>query len=257
MNIIVNSLTHRYQANNEDKQLLALQDVHFSVESGEFVALIGPSGCGKSTLLRILANLIQPSSGQVSIGNNSPQEVKAAKNIGWLAQNPALLPWRTVFDNIALAQQINPQNSRTLPTPKELIELVNLEDFAEAYPFTLSGGMGQRAALARTLATGAEIWLMDEPFAALDELSRELLSFEVIKLWEKFRPTVIWITHSIYEAARIADRVLVMSPRPGSIIYEIYVDLIRPRRDSDLEFQRIIRNLRSALIQDEKQNNPI
>lgn len=257
MNIIVNSLTHRFQESNGDKELLALQDVNFFVESGEFVALIGPSGCGKSTLLRILANLILPTSGQVRIENKTPREVKAAKNIGWLAQNPALLPWRTVIDNIAVAQQINPQNSRTLPTPKELLELVNLEDFAESYPFTLSGGMGQRAALARTLAIGAKIWLMDEPFAALDELTRELLSFEVVNLWEKFKPTVIWITHSIYEAARMADRVLVMSPRPGSIKSEIHIDLPRPRSDVDTNFLSSIKNLRSALNRDAKQVKPI
>jgi NitT/TauT family transport system ATP-binding protein len=251
MRILVKSLAHTYSSNN--KELAALRDINLSVESGEFVALIGPSGCGKSTLLRILSNLILPTTGEVLIGSISPGEAQAEKQIGWLAQNPALLPWRTVIDNISLAQKINPRNTRSLPTPEELLRLVDLEDFADAYPFTLSGGMAQRAALARTLATGAQVWLMDEPFASLDEITREMLSFKVNKLWEKFKPTVIWITHSIYEAVRLADRVLVMSPRPGTISSQMQINLPRPRSESDHGFHEIIVQLHSNLYQYEKQ----
>lgn len=256
MKITVQSLTHRFPTRDIDKELVALENVNFSVESGEFIALIGPSGCGKSTLLRILANLIQPSSGEVIIDNQSPHEVKAEKNIGWLAQNPALLPWRTVMDNIALAQQINPQSSRALPSPDKLLSLVGLDEFADAYPLTLSGGMGQRAALARTLAIGAQVWLMDEPFSSLDELTRESLSFEVIDLWIKFKPTVIWVTHSIYEAARLADRVLVMSSRPGTITSQINIPILRPRSETNPGYQGLILNLRTALNQNEKLASP-
>jgi NitT/TauT family transport system ATP-binding protein len=227
--------------------ILALQDISFDVEDGEFIALIGPSGCGKSTLLRILANLILPTSGEVHIGGKDPREAKSAKQIGWLAQNPALLPWRTVMDNISLAQKINPQNNRRLSSPLELLRLVDLEEFAESYPFSLSGGMAQRAALARTLATGAKVWLMDEPFAALDELTREMLSLKVSNLWEDFKPSVIWITHSIYEAARLADRVFIMSPRPGVISAQINIDLPRPRSEAEPGFQEAVLELRSNL----------
>jgi NitT/TauT family transport system ATP-binding protein len=252
MRIHVNSVSHTYSTNK--RAIAALQDINFIVESGEFVALIGPSGCGKSTLLRILANLILPTSGEVFIGGKSPEEAKAEKQIGWLAQNPALLPWRTVADNISLAQQINQQNSRSLPSPEELLRMVDLGDFADSYPFTLSGGMAQRAALARTLATGAQVWLMDEPFAALDEITREMLSFKVNKIWENFKPTVLWITHSIYEATRLADRVLVMSPRPGTISSQLQIDLPRPRNEADPGFHELIVELRSHLIQYEKQH---
>jgi NitT/TauT family transport system ATP-binding protein len=245
MRISVQSLSHQYRT--RDKKLQVLQDINLEVESGEFIALIGPSGCGKSTLLRILANLIVPTSGEVFLGGKAPGEAMSAKQIGWLAQNPALLPWRTVIDNISLAQKINPQNNRHLFTPEELLKLVDLEEFAESYPYTLSGGMAQRAALARTLATGSQLWLMDEPFAALDELTREMLSLKVGNLWENLKPTVIWITHSIYEATRLADRVFVMTPRPGTISVQMRVDLARPRSESDPGFQEFIIQLRSKL----------
>lgn len=252
MKIHVNSLSHTYIT--REKEVKALENINFTVQSGEFVALIGPSGCGKSTLLRILANLILPTSGEIFIGGKSPQDAIADKQIGWLAQNPALLPWRTVIDNISFAQRINPQDDRPLPTPKELLHLVDLDEFADSYPFTLSGGMAQRAALARTLATGAQIWLMDEPFAALDDITREILSHKVSAIWKRFKPTVIWITHSIYEAVRLADRVLVMSPRPGTISSELQVNLPRPRDEREQSFHKAIVHLHSSLIQDEQSN---
>lgn len=245
MRIQVRSLNHQYLT--QETKFLALQDICFEVESGEFIAIIGPSGCGKSTLLRILASLIRPTSGDVYIDGKPPGEAKAAKQIGWLAQNPALLPWRTVIDNIALAQKINPQNNRHHYTPAELLKWVDLDEFAESYPFTLSGGMAQRAALARTLATGAQVWLMDEPFAALDELTREMLSAKVISLWENFKPTVMWVTHNIYEAARLADRVFVMSPRPGTISAQFQYNIPRPRTEADPGFQEITLQLRAGL----------
>jgi len=245
MSIVVRHLSHVFTGRSASLQ--ALRDVEFQVADGEFVALIGPSGCGKSTLLRVLANLLSPTEGEVRVNGHAPDEMAAAKRIAWMAQSPALLPWRTVRANVALAQRINPQPQREVLSPDELLALVGLEDFADAYPFTLSGGMQQRVALARTLALGADIWLMDEPFAALDELTREELTAEVLRLWHAFRPTVLWVTHHIYEAVRMADRVLVMTPRPGRIRTELAVELPRPRDETTPAFTRLVRTLREAL----------
>ncbi|NIM94870.1 MAG: ATP-binding cassette domain-containing protein [Anaerolineales bacterium] len=246
MNIQVTSLCHTFSQTNRDP-LLALKDIHIEIQSGEFSVLIGPSGCGKSTLLRILAGLLHPTYGEVLLGGIPPEKARSEKHIAWMAQKPALLPWRTVIANVALAQKINPKNSRELLSPQELLDLVRLGDFASYHPFALSGGMQQRAALARALASGANIWLMDEPFTALDELTRESLTWEVLRLWQRFRPTVLWVTHSIHEAVRLADRVLVMSPRPGQIHAQHSIPLPRPRDDTDVSFQHIVRALREDL----------
>jgi len=245
MTVSVQSLNHIYPG--RPNSLEAVRDINLEIEAGEFVALVGPSGCGKSTLLRILAGLAMPTRGSAQINGYSPLQAAAEKQIGWLAQNPALLPWRTVRANVALAQQINPQNSRTLMPPDALLEMVGLSDFSGAYPFALSGGMQQRVALARTLALGAKVWLMDEPFAALDELTREVLTRELLEIWRTLRPTVLWVTHHILEAARLADRVLVMTPRPGQISAEVRLDLPRPRDEETQEFIQIIAELRGHL----------
>ena len=246
MQITVRSLNHKY-LQRKSAPLQAIHDIDLDISEGEFVALIGTSGCGKSTLLRILSGLLTPTGGIVKLGDQLPQAWIAAKRVGWLAQNPALLPWKTVQENITLAQQINPQRHRALLPSKDLVELVGLTDFADAYPFTLSGGMQQRVALARTLALGADLWLMDEPFAALDELTRETLTTELLRIWQRFRPTVIWVTHHIYEAARLASRVLVMTPRPGQIAAQIPINLAYPRDESQTAFQTVISSIRSKL----------
>jgi NitT/TauT family transport system ATP-binding protein len=246
MNVYVTSLTHYYAQRKADP-LLAIEDIGFQIESGEFVVLIGPSGCGKSTLLRIMAGLIEPSQGSVHFDRLSPRQAKAEKLISWMAQKPALLPWRSVHANVALAQKINPKNDRLLMNPQELLSMVRLGDFAQANPYTLSGGMQQRVALARTLALGASLWLMDEPFTALDELTRESLTWEVLSLWQRFQPTILWVTHSIHDAVLLADRVLVMSSRPGRIIAQHEIPLSRPRDDTLPSFQAIIRALREDL----------
>jgi NitT/TauT family transport system ATP-binding protein len=246
MNISISTLSHTYPQPKRDA-LQALEAISIEIQSGEFIALIGPSGCGKSTLLRILAGLLIPSEGKVSLGGMTPSQATAQKQISWMAQKPALLPWRTAYANIAMAQRINPQNTRLQLSPHELLDLVKLGDFKFAHPFTLSGGMQQRVALARSLASGAAIWLMDEPFTALDELTRENLTLEVLALWQRFRTTVLWVTHSIQEAVRLADRVLVMSPRPGRIHTRLVVPLPRPRDDTTSEFQEVVRRLREEL----------
>lgn len=246
MKILISNLIHQYRHPMADP-LLAVEKVNLEIQRGEFVALIGPSGCGKSTLLRILAGLVEPSSGEVSLDGLAPDQAASQKQVSWMAQKPALLPWRTVQANVALAQKINPQNSRSLMSPNELLDLVQLGDFSSSHPFTLSGGMQQRVALARTLALGASVWLMDEPFTALDELTREDLTREVLHLWQRFRPTVVWVTHSISEAVRMADRVLIMTPRPGQIHAQQAIGLSRPRDDTAGAFQDLVRSIRDDL----------
>lgn len=246
MRLSVQQLSHAYRV-PPAQSLPALAEVSFSARSGEFLALVGPSGCGKSTLLRILAGLLPPSRGQALLDNAPPQQAQADRRIGWLAQAPALLPWRTAAQNIALAQQINPQPGRSNRAAADWLHLVGLSEFANAYPATLSGGMQHRLALARTLALGADLWLMDEPFAGLDDLSREELGAQVLALWAQFHPTVLWVTHNIYEAVRLAERVLVFSRRPGRLAAEIVVQLPQPRRPEHPEFIALTQQVRLAL----------
>ena len=246
MNLSISHLSHTYNPSSSEAHL-ALKDIQLEVQPSEFVALIGPSGCGKSTLLRIIAGLVEPTKGSARLAHLKPEQASAAKQISWMAQKPALLPWRSVLSNVALAQKINPKNSRTLLSPLELLDLVRLGEVASAHTFTLSGGMQQRVALARTLALGADYWLMDEPFTALDELTRESLTREVLGLWKRFRPTVLWVTHNISEAVRMADRVLVMSRSPGQIHAEHRIHLARPRDETTPAFQDIVRLIRSDL----------
>lgn len=238
-------VSHWFGAPPHDVQ--ALRRVAFTVRPGEFVCLVGPSGCGKSTLLRLAAGLAAPTAGEIRIANSSPQQLRAQKEIGWMAQQPALLPWRTVLQNVALPLHIKAGGASADPPAQELLRLVGLSDFADAYPYTLSGGMQQRAALARTLATGARLWLMDEPFAALDELTREALAGELLAIWRQVRPTVLWVTHSLTEAARLADRIVLLSPRPGTVVETLPVDLPRPRDDTSAALQGIVRAARRGL----------
>ncbi len=242
LDIRVSALTHHFG------ELQALQSINLHIQPGEFVSLVGVSGCGKSTLMRLIAGLQTPTQGTIWLDGQPPEAARAAKQIGWMAQQAALLPWRTVLENVQLAQKINPQHGENeTSSPEYLLKMVGLADFADAYPLTLSGGMQQRAALARTLATGAAVWLMDEPFAALDELTRELLAEELLQLWRQFRPTVLWITHNLHEAIRLSDRVVVLTPRPGTIAGEMAVPLPRPRDDTGADFQDLLRQTRVLL----------
>lgn len=225
----------------------ALTDVSLTIESGQFVALIGPSGCGKSTLLRILAHLLPVQQGQVRLDGRDPQAETSHRRVAWMAQSPALLPWLTAAKNVALAERFVPTNGSTRLSARQALEMVGLADVAEAYPFALSGGMQQRLALARTLMLDADLWLMDEPFAALDELTRERLTLELLALWQPLRPTVVWVTHAIHEAIRLADRVIVLSPRPARVTADISIGLERPRHESDPRFQALLSQLRAAL----------
>lgn len=241
MQLIIRSLAHTYPGRPPRP---ALAGIDLEVPAGQFVAIIGPSGCGKSTLLRLIANLLRPTQGVIQLnGRGASQPSNGGHAVAWMAQSPALLPWLTVRENVALASRFQPARL----TPEEALEMVGLAEHAHAYPMTLSGGMQQRLALARTLSIQAELWLMDEPFASLDELTRERLTHELLELWQPLRPGVLWVTHHIHESLRLADRVLVMSPCPGRLVADLPVNLPRPRQEDHPEFQALLRALRAAL----------
>ncbi len=236
---------------SEDSHLEALEEATFAVFPNEFVCLIGPSGCGKSTLLRILGGLVKPTGGQVlfnSVPLEGPQE-----RIGFVFQNHNLMPWRTALANVRLPLEIqHVPREEAERRAKAMLELVGLEEFANTLPRDLSGGMRQRVALARELVYDPDMLLLDEPFGALDALTREQMNWELLRIWQARRKTVIMVTHSIQEAVFLSDRVLVMSPRPGRIECEVPVDMPRPRSPDDLytpRFLELSRVLRSALGQ--------
>ena len=216
----------------------ALQRCSLEVDGGSFVSVIGPSGCGKSTLIRLIAGLLDPDEGNVVIGGRSPEQSREDKLLGLVPQTPSLMPWRTVLENVQLLRTINKSADRRVPREAddliELLESVGLGEFVDSYPKDLSGGMKQRVALVRAFALGAPILLMDEPFAALDEITRSRMRLQLLDLWEQRRKTVLFVTHSIHEAVMLSDRVVVLSARPGSVVTEIPIDLPRPRR-ADLE----------------------
>jgi len=211
----------------------ALARVSLTVAEGEFVSLLGPSGCGKSTLLRLAAGLLHADAGTVRVFGRTADEARRAKQVALVPQSPALLPWRTVKANARLLTQVNKQgdSERALPDDRidALLDEVGLAEFAKAYPHELSGGMQQRVALVRAFAMGAPLLLMDEPFAALDEILRAEMRYLLLRLWQEHRTTVVFVTHSIAEAVLLSDRVVVMAPRPGRVAAIDTVALERPR----------------------------
>lgn len=224
----------------------AVDDVTFSVTQNEFVAVIGPSGCGKTTLLKLVGGLLQPSGGTVTVYGTPATDGRRKRFCGLVFQEPALLPWRTVEANIGLVAEIVGRPADV----HELVDLAGLSGFESNFPHELSGGMQQRVGLCRALAFDPPILLMDEPFAALDLLTRETLGGELLRIWGMRRKTVLFVTHSIAEAVLLADRVLVLSPRPSKLVDVVAVDLPRPRpleiQDSS-EFTTLVRRLKEAL----------
>ncbi|RTL66205.1 MAG: ABC transporter ATP-binding protein [Hyphomicrobiales bacterium] len=231
------------------ERVLALHDANLSVKAGEFICVVGASGCGKTTLLRLIAGLESPSTGTIKV-NNAIQTGPSEK-IGIVFQDPTLLPWRTVMDNVMLPIQVLKLDARRFrDRAKELLAIVGLDGFANKYPHELSGGMRQRVAIARALVHDPAMLLMDEPFGALDAMTRDQLNLELLDIWAKTRKTVLLITHSITESVFLADRVVVMSPRPGRVVEEIAIELPRPRTldmiNSDA-FGAYVRHIRGRL----------
>jgi len=212
----------------------ALAPVDLSIEDGSFISLVGPSGCGKSTLLKVLADLMPPTRGRVRIDGTEPGALRRAGRIGLVFQQANLMPWLTITGNIRLLRDLVDQKDSSLALQHEgdiqgLIDVVGLTGFEGKLPHQLSGGMQQRAALARALALDPSILLMDEPFAALDEITRDRMAFELMRIWQRYKKTVIFVTHSLAEAVFLSDRVVLMSARPGRI-HKVYdIDLPRPR----------------------------
>lgn len=235
-----------YPGSEGNAPLRALVDIDLSVDEGEFVSLIGPSGCGKSTLLRIASDLLAPTRGEVSINRASARETRLARRIGFVFQEAALLEWRNILDNVALPLELQGvARAERHETARSLMKMVGLQGFERVRPDALSGGMRQRAAIARAMSTRPDVLMMDEPFGALDQITRDRLNLELIGICEQTRVTVLFVTHSIREAVLLSDRVVVMTPRPGRISRVIPIDLPRPRtlatRDADA-FAALVRD---------------
>lgn len=241
--LTVSDLSVTYQS--ENSVLTAVQGVSFQLYPREFVCLLGPSGSGKSTILRVLAGLVQPSSGQVRfISDREP-------NVSMVFQDANLMPWRTVTENITLPLMLkNVPVTEANARAREWIELVGLQGFEDAWPGNLSGGMAQRVAIARALIQHPDLLLLDEPFGALDALTREKMGTELLHLWQTHRQTVLMVTHSISEALLLSDRILVLTPRPGHIGLNLPVDLPRPRQEDiryTARFSELAQQLRRAI----------
>jgi NitT/TauT family transport system ATP-binding protein len=216
----------------------ALRDVSLDVPAGHFSALVGPSGCGKSTLLRIITGIYPATAGEVLIGNDRVQEPR--HDVGLIFQSPNLLPWRTIEANVALPLEVGGRNTpkeQAAARAHEYLKMVGLYDFRDKLPSELSGGMQQRAGIVRALVHDPAILLMDEPFGAVDVLTREKLNFEIQSIWERTRKTIVFVTHSIQEAVFLADTVFIFSPRPGTIIKVVQSDLPRPRTRETIHTQ--------------------
>ncbi|MFF5083178.1 ABC transporter ATP-binding protein [Actinoplanes sp. NPDC000266] len=209
--------------------LTALDDVDLTVETGTFVSVIGPSGCGKSTLLRAVAGLETPDAGQITVGGLTPERAAADKMLGLVPQTPALLPWLSVLKNVSLPKKVNRRKGRRTADMVDLLSKAGLADVMHKLPSQISGGMQQRAAIVRAFGLHPDVLLMDEPFSALDEFTREALQEQLLDLWDELKATVLFITHSVSEAVRLSDRIVVMAPRPGRITDVIDIDLPRPR----------------------------
>ena len=235
--IEIDNLTKTYDGGAG--RVTALTNVNLKIAPREFISLIGPSGCGKSTLMRLIGDLTQPSSGTISVKGKTPERARQDRDYGIVFQAPVLYEWRTVQRNVELPLEvIGVKGEERTRKAQEMLKMVGLGDFFKAYPNQLSGGMQQRVAIARALVFAPSILLMDEPFGALDEITRERMQSELLETWERTNATVIFVTHSIPEAVFLSDRVVVMSPRPGRIETVIPIDLPRPRDISTREHPR-------------------
>jgi NitT/TauT family transport system ATP-binding protein len=231
----------------------ALQDIDLELATGEFVSLIGPSGCGKSTLLRIIGDLIEPSAGSVTVNGKPARQARIDRDYGIVFQDAVLFEWRTVSKNIALPlEMLGWDRERRKARVQQMLDLVELTSFGDHHPWQLSGGMQQRVSIARALAFEPALLLMDEPFGALDEMTRERLNLELLSIWQKLASTVVFVTHSISEAVFLSTRVVVMSPRPGRIAGVVDIDLPAVRTNEtreDPRFFELVTQVRELLRQ--------
>lgn len=228
----------------------ALDDVSLSVRPREFVSLLGPSGCGKSTLLRLVSDVLAPTGGSITVGGRTPEEARKARTFGFVFQDATLLAWRSALQNVLLPLEISGDGRDANVRAARLLELVGLHGFEGYYPWQLSGGMRQRVSIARALITAPHILLMDEPFGALDEITRERLNTELLRIWQATSTTILFVTHSSAEAVFLSDRVVVLTARPGRLKLELPIDLRRPRDPAikdTVEFAEYTGALRRAL----------
>lgn len=239
MKLQINNIKKKFKASNDNQEEIeALKDINLEIAEGEFVCLVGPSGCGKSTLLNLIAGLTHPSSGAINFSGR----------LGFMFQEPTLFPWLKVKDNVAFGLKIAKKDkNRIKEIVDEFLKLIHLSNFKEAYPHELSGGMKQRVALARTLVLKPDLLLMDEPFAALDAQTREIMYKELQEIWQFSRKTVVFVTHNVREAVVLGDRVLVFTARPGQIKREFKISLPRPRDIGNLEVIKISNEINVVL----------
>ena len=246
--ISLNHVGMVYEAGGNSVQ--ALTDVTIDIHKGEFISLLGPSGCGKSTLLRIIANLLENTSGEVLIEGMTPKEARLQRKYGMVFQAPVLYDWRTIKKNIELPLEImHVKKAEREEIALEMLNLVNLKNFANHYPNQLSGGMQQRVGIARAFALKPEILLMDEPFSALDEFTKEKLHEDLLRIWRKTNKTIIFVTHNIQEAVYLSDRICVLSPHPGRLSAVVDVNLPRPRTmdmKGSIEFTDLVTKVRNS-----------
>ena len=235
---------------NDGTKVNALEHVSLDVKKGEFISLVGPSGCGKTTLLRMISNLEDPTDGEIHVMGMTPREVRLQQKFGIVFQQPVLFDWRTVKKNIELPLEIMYYSKKDRSDrADEMLKLVGLSDFAGRYPRELSGGMQQRVNIARAFAIRPEILLMDEPFSALDEFTKEKLHEDLLRIWRKTNKTIIFVTHNIAESVFLSDRVCVLSPHPGRLSAIVDIDLPRPRtlemRDTE-QFTKLVKKVRDS-----------
>jgi NitT/TauT family transport system ATP-binding protein len=208
----------------------ALAGLDLTIEKQEFVSIVGPSGCGKSTILRVVSSLLEPSAGTVTVLGSDAEEARLYRSFGFVFQSSVMLPWLTALENVRLPLDVIGKPAQKAPiSPEKLLEMVGLKGYEHLYPRQLSGGMRQRVAIARALSFDPPILLMDEPFAAVDALTRQKLHALLLDIWNTARKTVVFITHDVYEAVMLSDRILIMSDSPGHIEHEVPIDLPRPR----------------------------
>jgi len=246
MSLHINGLSKHFEQSGSSPAVV-LHDIQLTIPEGQFVSLLGPSGCGKSTLLSIIAGLQKPTTGDLYLGEE--KITKPSTDKGVVFQEAALFPWLNVLENVMfpLRKKMNKQKQREVAT--HFLNMVQLGNFLKHYPHELSGGMQQRVSIARVLAMDPKLLLMDEPFGALDEQTRNVLQQEVEKIWQEEKKTVVFVTHSIREAIKLSDRVLIMGARPGTIIEDIRIDLNRPRKQAEMAAleERMLRILKTEI----------